>query len=706
MMNSATFRQALLDPQHIALIGASGDVAKNTARPLRFMRKHGYKGRIYPINATRAEIMGETAYPDMGALPGPVDHVFVMVPGSRVVEQLEGCARAGAKVVTIYSDGFGESGPEGRMRQEDLVSKAHALGLRVLGPNSIGMANLNAGSILSVNAVFESDTLVAGHVSMVSQSGSMMGSLLSRAAARGIGFAKSVSVGNESDVSVGEIVDALVDDEETQVILLFLETLRDGPVMAGALNRAHAAGKPVIAYKLGRSAQGEALAQSHTGAMAGNDAAVDAFFRAHGVLRVESLETLFEIVPLAQRYGRCKPVAHTPRVAVITTTGGGAATVVDNLGLRGVVAATPPDAFIAHMAGRGLKLRPAPIIDLTLAATSAQYQDLLEQLLQADWCDAVLSVAGSSAQFHPELVVRPLQCAAKPDDKPLVAFLAPDAMASLQVLQNAGIPGFRTPESCAEALALFLRRPLPSPPVAEASSPVWPQDLPKEGSFTEYEAGRVFAALGVPTAAMQLLPADADVRPPADLRYPVALKISSRDIPHKTECGGVRVGIRDAADLRHQAAAMFDVVRQRAPGARIDGLLVQQMESRLLELILGYRHDALVGPIVVLGAGGVAAELSPDVSIRLAPVSREQALSMIDEVRATRLVRGFRGLPKGDMDALAQAIAAFSRLALWQDGRVAEAEINPLFVQAGGVVAVDGLLRLEGKNDQTLRYEK
>ncbi|MCD0505141.1 acetate--CoA ligase family protein [Bordetella petrii] len=699
-MQNGTFAQALLAPQAVALVGASGDPAKNTARPLRFMRKHGYTGHIYPINAARPEILGERAYPDLAALPGPVDHVFVMVPGPKVAEQLEGCARAGAKVVTIYSDGFGETGAQGRAAQEALVAQARALGLRLLGPNSIGLANVHSGAILSVNAVFESDDLPSGGLSLVSQSGSMMGSLLSRAGARGFGFAKSVSVGNESDISVGEIVHALACDDQTSAILLFLETLRDAPVLARALDAAQAAGKPVIAYKLGRSTQGEALAQSHTGAMAGNDVAVDAFLRAHGVLRVESLETLYEIVPLAQRYGRHAPrPQRAPQVAVITTTGGGAATVVDNLGLRGLVAATPPDDFVAHMAGRGLKLRQAPIIDLTLAASSAQYQDLLENLLTADWCDAVLSVAGSSAQFHPEFAVQPLVQARKSDDKPVVAFLAPEAMASLRVLQREGIAGFRTPESCAEALALFMNRPAAAPPPpGQGPAQEWPAGLPATGALTEYEAGQVFGLLGIPTAATRLVPATGLEH---DLRYPVALKISSRDIAHKTDAGGVRIGIRDQADLRRQAADMLAEVSRKAPKAALDGILIQQMEDKLLELILGYRLDPLVGPIVLLGAGGIAAELTPDVSVRLAPVDRTQAMQMIEEVRATRLIRGFRGLPEGDCQALADAIVAFSRLALLSGARVAEAEINPLFVQRDGVVAVDGLLHLQAADGVT-----
>ncbi|WP_454674147.1 acetate--CoA ligase family protein [Achromobacter pestifer] len=693
-MPSSSFADALLSPRAIALVGASGDVRKNTARPLRFMRKHGYTGAIYPINAGRADILGERAYPSLTGLPGPVEHVFVMIPGSEVAALLPACAQAGARVVTVYSDGFGETGADGQLRQAALVAQARELGLRLLGPNSIGLANLHTGGILSVNAAFEADTLLPGDISMVSQSGSMMGSLLSRAAARGFGFAKSVSVGNESDISVGEVVDALVDDPHTKVILLFLETLRDAPVLARALMRARSQGKPVIAYKLGRSEQGDALAQSHTGAMAGNDVAVDAFLSAHGVMRVQHLETLFEIAPLASRYGRPPRPADAvtgtvARVAVITTTGGGAATVVDNLGLHGLAAVAPPPDFVRQVAQAGLNIRETPVIDLTLAATSAQYKMLLEQLLRADWCDAVLSVVGSSAQFHPGLAVKPLLEADKPADKPLAVFLAPEAPESLDLLRAGGIAAFRTPEACADALAVFFGA-VAQPPVAGV--PVaWPETLPRSGMLSEHEAGVLLRHLGVPVAAGELLPPDTLNH---TVPYPLVAKICSRDVAHKTDLGAVRIGIADEAALAHAVRDMRESVSRLAPDARIDGILVQPMESRLIELILGYRHDPLVGPTVLLGAGGIATELSPDFALRLAPVSVDEARQMILDVRQTRLIRGFRGLPEGDCEGLARAIAAFSQLACLSGVRIEEAEINPLFVRADGVVAVDGLVRL------------
>lgn len=691
---ASSFAKALLNPESIALIGASGDVKKNTARPLRFMRKHNYRGSVYPVNPTRSTVQGETAYPNLESIGRPVEHAFVMVPREQVSPLLDECARAGVKVVTIYSDGFGETGKEGQKLQDALVTKARKLGLRLLGPNSIGVANIASGSIISVNAAFEAHNLKAGGVSLVSQSGSMMGSVLSRAAARGFGFAKSISVGNESDISVGEIIDALADDPQTQVILLFLETIRESATMARALWHARHAGKPVIAYKLGRSEQGNELAQSHTGAIAGSDSAIDAFLRKNGVMRVGMLETLFEIIPMAVRYHRLKPVrGATPRVAVITTTGGGAGTVVDNLGVLGVEAVAPPQAFVDNMAGRGLKIRPTKVIDLTLAATSAQYRDLLEQLLSADWCDAVLSVVGSSAQFQPELAVLPLAEAQKAYDKPLAVFLAPDAPASLALLQSHDVAVFRTPESCADALATFLKRSheqYANGCMTEVSV-VWPRGSGDAAMLTEFQAALIFQQLGIETAESQVI---TDKDQEHSLPYPVVVKVCSAEIPHKTDVGGVERGIQSAAALAASIQRILSSLSHHAPDARIDGFLVQKTEERLLELMLGYRNDPLVGPTVVLGAGGVAAELSQDFSIRIAPIDIETAHEMIAEVSITKLIRNFRGLPEGDVDGLAHAISAFSKLACITDRTIEEAEINPLFVQRNKVIAVDALLRL------------
>ncbi|HSA90334.1 MAG TPA: acetate--CoA ligase family protein [Burkholderiales bacterium] len=635
--------RALFAPRSVALIGASGDAAKNTARPQRYLRRHGYAGKVFPVNPTRKEIFGEQAYARVSDVGEAVDHAYILIED--VEQALEDCGRRGVAVASVFSGGFADAGPQGMRRQAELVARARALGVRILGPNSMGVIDVPGRLALSVNAVLEMDALPAGTTSIVSQSGTMLGTLLSRGAARGLGFAKLVSVGNEADLGVGELVELLAADPGTRVIALFLETIRDAERLARAARAAHAAGKAVAAYKLGRSALGEAAALSHTGALAGSDAALDAYFHDCGILRVDLLETLLEIAPLLS--GRTASNLQRPgRVSVVTTTGGGAASVVDRLGLRGVELA-------------------APIMDLTMAASGQSYAEALEKAARSE-CDLVVACVGSSAQFHPELAVRPIIQSGK--SKPVACFFTPHAERSLALAAAAAIPAFRTPEACADAVAAFLswRSPRKAPALAA------PGDLPSQ----PFE---LLAALGVPAARWAIAEAPGFTHP---LGYPVAVKLLEA---HKTERGGVALGIASREELEKAARQM---------GAQ--RVLVQQMQTGLAEAIVGYRDDPVVGPLVLVGAGGVLAELYRDYALRIAPVSEAEAAEMIEQVKGLAAIRGYRNLPRGDVKALARAVSALSRLALAQGRPVREAEINPLVVKADGVVAVDALVALKG----------
>jgi acyl-CoA synthetase (NDP forming) len=634
--------QALFAPRAVALIGASGDSGKNTARPQRYLRKHGYGGRIVPVNPGRSEVLGEAAWPSLAAAPGEVDHAFIMVED--VEGALEDCGAKRVAVASIYSDGFADKGD--LERQLALVRRAKALGVRLLGPNSMGVIDVRGRLALTVNAVLEMERVPAGGISIVSQSGTMLGTMLSRGAARGLGFAKLVSVGNEADVGVGELVELLAADADTRVILLFLETIRDAAALADAARSAHAAGKAVVAYKLGRSALGEALARSHTGALAGTDAALDAFFRDCGIVRVDLLETLIEITPLMVDRSPLD-LSRAGRVAVVSTTGGGAATVVDRLGLRGVELAS--------------------MHDLTMTATQGTYRATLERLLRSPECDAVLAVVGSSAQFHPQLAVEPiLQCANA--RKPVAAFMTPHAEASLALCAQHGIAAFRTPEACADALAAFLSWSSPGSRPAATLPPRLPED-----PFDMFEA------LGVPVARWQIANAPDYAHA---IPYPIAAKLAG--VAHKTEKGAVVLGVKDPSGLQEAARRL-----------NANSLFVQEMHEGLGEAIVGYRRDPMVGPLVLVGAGGVLSEVYRDFAVRLAPVSAAEAAGMIAEVKGFAPLRGYRSLPRGDLDALAKAVAAFSSLAAAVD--VVEAEINPLLVKQEGVVAVDALVvRKEG----------
>lgn len=655
-----TLAQALFAPRSVALVGASGDAVKNTARPQRYLLKHGYDGKIAPINASRSEVLGLKSYKSVKETPFDIDHAFIMVED--VEGALEDCGAKGVPVASVFSDGFADAGEKGMARQLKLAARARELGVRLLGPNSMGMINLIARCPITVNAVLEMDAPPAGGTSIVSQSGTMLGTVLSRGAARGLGFSKLISVGNEADLGVGEIVGMLAGDPETRTLLLFLETIRDADALARGVRAAHAAGKPVIAYKLGRSKLGARLARSHTGALAGEDAAMDAYFRDCGIVRVDMLETLIEIGPMLE--GRKPPdLARVPRVAVVTTTGGGAASVVDRLGTRGIEIASPDPR--------------APIIDLTMGKQAATYGAVVGELLEFDGCDAVLAVVGSSAMFHPQHAVEPI-IKANRGAKPLAVFMTPQADKSLALLARAGVAAFRTPEACADALHAYFSWKSPRNELNESSL-----DIPLKGKLTEQNALELFASLGVPVVESAI------ARPPDyahALPYPVALKILSADVAHKSDVGGVLLGIATRQEFESKAKSLAN---------KGEPLLVQRMEAGLAEAIVGYRDDPVVGPVVMVGAGGILAELYNDVVLRLAPVDEAGALEMIGQVKGFAVLRGYRGLPPGDLPALARAVAALSRLALLAGRPVREAEANPVIVKERGVVAVDALAVLK-----------
>ena len=694
---------ALFEPRRIALIGASADPTRTTSRPQRFLVKHGYTGEILPVNPARDEVLGLKAYKSLDDIAGEVDHAYILLNGKAAVDALAACGRRGVKVASILAGGFADAGAAGATLQHELLRIVRETGVRLVGPNSIGTVSTRPPVALTANAAFAIESLRRGNWGLVSQSGSLIGALLSRADARGLGFSRLISVGNEVDLALGEVADLLVDDPRTAAILLFMETLRDGERLARAARRAHAVGKPVVAYKLGRSEIGQELAKSHTGAIAGSDATFDAFCRRHGIARVSMFESLVDVpallvdrAPARESDGRGK------RVAVATTTGGGAAMVVDNMAMAGLEIAGPPQALVDWLTPLGIAAGEGKLVDLTLAGAKPEIvAGTIERLLADPGNDAVVFVVGSSAQFNPELAVEPLVKFTRAS-KPFAVALTPAAEKSLALLTAAGVPAFRHPESCAEAMAICLLRPnlgpgpRPVPVLAEPSAAARQAlDAGRVSGFDERRAVAVFAALGVPVAKAMAVPDARRVAAAvAEVGAPVALKILSPDIAHKTEAGGVALGLADGAAAAVAAREMEKRVKALAPDAKLEGFLVQKMERGLAEVILGFRRDPLVGPTVTVGLGGVLAEIYKDAATRLAPVDEEEAREMIGEVKGLATIRGYRNLPRGDVAALARAIAAFSSLAHEAFAAVAEAEINPLLVKRDGegVVAVDGLV--------------
>jgi acyl-CoA synthetase (NDP forming) len=681
--------RVLFSPGSVAIIGASDDTAKTTGRPLKYLRSAGFAGRVYPVNPHRAMVQGERAYACLADLPEVPEHVFVLTPTDAVIDSIREAARLGVRVATVLANGFSETGPEGAAREAVLTQIARASGMRLLGPNSLGLAWPSSGLLLTANAAFAEPELPAGRLFVASHSGSMIGALLSRGKARGVGFAGLVSVGNESDLSLGEICAATLDHPEIDGYLLFLESLRHGDALRAFALEAARRGKPVIAYKLGRSAAAAEMAATHTGALAGEDDVAEAFFRGLGIARVECLETLLEAFPLARRMPLTSGDTRAARVGVVTTTGGGAAMAVDQIGIRDVVIEPASADTMARLHAAGVSASPGRVLDLTLAGTRPEVmRKVLDVLLTAPEFDLVLAVAGSSARFQPELVVQPILEAAD-RTKPLAALLVPDAPVALARLTAAGVPCFRTPESCGDAIAAVLRREVPAVAATiHRSSGTAPRSL------SEAEGYEVLDALGISRAPAITVGFGREL-PALPFDYPVAAKVCSADIAHKTDVGGVVLGIADAAGLQAAIATIRDNVSRNAAGARCDEVLVQPMRKGLAEVLVGYRVDPEAGPLVLLAAGGIWAEVYRDRSLRLAPVTHAQALEMIGEVALLKTVSGLRGRPRGDLSALADTIVVLSQLAGRADWDVIDAEINPLMIlpEGQGVFAVDALIR-------------
>ena len=660
--------KALLHPASVAIIGASDDAAKTTGRPLRFLRRAGYSGRIYPVNPNRESVQGERAWPSVDALPEVPDHAYIVTGTEAAIDAVEACGKRGVSVATVLASGFGEAGEAGRDREARLRSIVSATGIRLVGPSSLGVVNVRDGVMLTANAAFAEPDLPHGSTFVASHSGSMIGSIVTRGKARGLGFAGLVSVGNEVDLCLGEICASTLEDPRVEGYLLFLETLRRADALRDFALAAAERGKPVIAYKLGRSAAAAELALTHTGALAGEDDVADAFLRDCGIARMHTLEGLIEGLALVARIPQSRAThRRPPRVGVVTTTGGGAAMVIDQLGVKGI--------------------EVDPFVDLTLAGTRyAVMKGALDELLAKPELDLVVAVPGSSARYEPELAVRPVIDSGA-SGKPLAAFVVPEAPQALAMLTAAGVPGFRTPEACADAIAGAFGRRIRGKPERR------PVFQPGAETLDELESYELLSRIGIRHAAAETIdPAS----PAPTLPYPLAVKILSREIAHKTDAGGVVLGVRNPAEL-------VDALRRIREGAARRGLkaerfLAQAMAKGVGEALVGYRVDPQVGPIVMVAAGGIFTEIYRDRSLRLAPVDLATAREMVSEVKGFAALAGYRGRARGDLEALAEAVAALSNLAAAPGPAVMEAELNPVVVleEGRGILAVDALVRVAG----------
>ena len=685
----------LIRPKSVAIVGACADPTKTAGRPLRYLKHHGFTGEIYPINPRYQELDGTRCFPDVASLPGVPDAAIILVGADRAETYVRDLSQCGVGAAIVLAGGYAEVDAEGQRRQVALRTAAGSM--RLLGPNTVGVVNVTDRVTLSASGALDVEGLRAGKIGLVSQSGGILGSTLSRAAFRGAALSRLIATGNEADLEISDFIDYLIDDPETSVIALYVEGLRDPDRFRRSALAAATAGKPIVVYKVGRSEAGARSSASHTGAMAGEDRLYDALFAQIGAVRAERFSDFIDIaIALAIKQ-------RTPgkRLAILTTTGGAGALVADACGLLGFDTPAPSKTVSAQLeallSGDGFSADRNPI-DLTLAGLRPHIlKGAISTLTQSPEFDAVITVVGSSSVGQPELVAKPLVEALVTIDKPLLAYVSPSAPEILRHLNASGVPAFENPEGCAAALDALYRVGRYNPGARAADSVVVlpAAYLPEHATLNEAESKQLFASYGIPSVreAVALTPEDAaKIAPSFGSR--VVLKILSRAVEHKSDVGGVRVGI-PATSVLEEARRMQVAVASKTD-AVIEGFLVQEMAGDGIEVILGFLRDPQLGPAILLGGGGIAAEIYNDTSVRLAPLTASDVAEMIDELAVARLLNGFRGKPACDIAALSDAVLAFARMCLALGDRLVEAEINPLFVSpvGQGVKAADGLVIL------------
>lgn len=699
--------ERFFNPRAIAIVGASQDLITISGQPLTHLASHGYKGRLYPVNPRYREIMGVKCYAALAELPETPELVLILVNASRVADVLRQCGNKGVPYVIIFSSGFSEVGGSGVNMQREIADIAREFDIGVIGPNCQGMINVADGVFAGFGSVFHND-YEPGVVSMVSQSGGFGFSVMNLSSLDGgLKFRQMVTTGNEIGVSTLDFVEYFIRDPKTEIIAGYIEGLKDARRLVEVGNKALAAGKPVLMWKVGNTEQGQKAAVSHTANLGGAMALYKAAFQQSGIIQVDDIQDLIDY----GRAFRCGRLPRGNRLAIITISGGAGILMTDECIGRGMqIAQLAPDTVAKlreFVPSFGSLLNPVDV-------TAAIFNDLtlINRTMQAIADDPnVDCIAMINASLQGELaatIAREIVAVASKIDKPvLLAWSARDAVApeAYAMLDQARIPHYKSPVRCGRALAALswyaeARRRFESQQTEKALKLARPSAkraiAGKTREIAEYAAKRILAEYGIGTTQEELATAKGQALASARrIGYPVALKVQSPDISHKTEARAVRLGIASDGEL----AAAYDEVLANAraynKGAHIEGVLVQQMVRDGVEAILGITNDALFGPAVMFGLGGIFAEVLKDVSFRLAPVTPSVARGMIEEIRAYPLLAGARGRPPADTDALADAIVKLSALALDLEDELAELDINPLFVmeKGKGVVAADALVR-------------
>jgi acetyltransferase len=688
----------------VAVVGASRNPSKVGGSVLANLRAGGFAGRIVPVNPGAESVQGLPAAPSVRAIEGPIDLAVIAVPAPAVLPVLRECAARGVAGAVVITAGFREAGEAGRAREAELRRWHAGQTLRILGPNCLGWIRPSQ----RLNATFAPGMPPAGGIAFVSHSGALATAILDWARDRQLGFSLFASLGNQADLNESDLLAAVAEDAETRVVAAYLEGVADGRRFFEAL-AATAARKPVVVLKGGRSAEGARAVSSHTGALAGSEVAFDAAVRQAGAVRVRSVEELFDLA-------RCLAIQPLPRGRrlLIVTNGGGMGIVATDAardaGLDVAPLAAETRARLAGSLPAGASL--ANPVDLVGDADAARYDAALRAVGPAGGADAVLAIMTAQAATDAAGVARAIAGATRGWPIPVAgAFVGGARVApGVRLLEEAGVPCYAFPERAVGALAGLAevaerrrapRRAAPAapPPLGAVRERLRPALAAAAGTLGLLDLAPLLDAYGIPVARTELAGTAADAARAAErLGFPVALKVVSPGIAHKTDVGGVRLGLGTAGQVREAAEAMLGAVRAARPGAAVRGFAVQAMAAPGKELLVGAVTDAQFGRLVMVGFGGVYVEVLRDTAARLAPVSPAEAEQMLDELRLAPLLRGVRGETPVDRQALGDAIARFTRLAVdWPE--LVELELNPVIARPDGVVAIDARARWEAPSD-------
>ncbi len=683
-------------PQGVALIGATPNPKKLGYGVLRNLTQFGFQGQVYPVNPNYQQINNLPCYPDVASVPDPVDLAVIVLPAQVAPATLEVCGQRGIKAAIIISGGFKEVGPDGAALEQDCLAVAQRYGIRLIGPNCIGTMDLHTG----LNTTFVEGVLKRGGIGFVSQSGGVCGGFIAYVGEKHLGFSRFISLGNAADVNETDIIEYLADDPNTRVISVYVEAIADGRRFMEAARRVSRQ-KPIVLLKAGRTEAGGRAISSHTGSLAGSNAAYEAAFHQSGVIEVGSISELFDIsVALAYQ-----PSPATNRVLVLTNSGGPAAMAADHLAADGMCLA---DLTLPTQEALRAALGPATQIgnptDMLGGAGPAEFEAAVRLVMADPAIDSVLVLLVSHLLLDPTETAARICRLAPQFTKPIITcFMGEGVAEARRLLHEHHIPMYDFPEAASRALSAMCRyaewrksRPERLLPALndvnlEAVRRVLTQPT-TDHALGEAGTRPVLEAYHIPVVAGRVAhsPAEA-VEIANELGYPVVMKIVSPDILHKSEAGGIRLNLADADAVSVAYHQLLANMAATHPDASLEGVLVEKMAPPGQEVIVGMRRDPQFGPLLMFGLGGIYVELLTDLSFRVAPIDRTEALAMIHETKAGRLLAGVRGQAAADIDAVVDCILRLSQLAL-DFSQIEEVEVNPLLAlpKGQGAVALDG----------------